>query len=84
MPSRTEINNHLRLLANKIINNRTPLLVQTLIQHEYNQKMSQLREAEEHSQSDSESDEDCYDYYGGFVYSRAISSRHKKYKVIRC
>jgi hypothetical protein len=82
MPSRIEINNHLRFLCNKLINNRTPLLIQTLIQHEYNHKINQLKEVEEQYQTDS--DEEYYECYAGFVYSRAISSRRKKYKAIKC
>lgn len=82
MPSYAEINNHIRFICNKLINSRTPLLIQTLIQHEYNHKISQLREAENQYKSDS--DEEYYDYYSGFVYSRAISSRRKKYKAIKC
>lgn len=81
MPTRTEINNHLRVIANKVIDNRTSLLVQILINHEYNEKLNQLRRVEEEEEftTDSSASEDEYDCYG-FVYKNHM---RKKYKILK-
>ncbi|KAI6213155.1 hypothetical protein M3Y94_00117300 [Aphelenchoides besseyi] len=74
---RDEIHRHLRLIANKVLDQRTPLLVQTLVCNEYNRTIIQLQQANESSSSSEDSDEDDeFDYL--CVYGRKKHKRTKR------
>jgi hypothetical protein len=66
-----------------VIDNRTALRIQTLIHHEYNEKLklAEKIDCKAESSESSGSDEENYDY---FVYAtRAFAPRRKKHKSIK-
>ncbi|KAI6220857.1 hypothetical protein M3Y99_01589400 [Aphelenchoides fujianensis] len=73
-PSRDELHHHLRVLANKPIDHRTTLLVQTVVYREYMRTVGELQQTNEQSGSSSEETSD--DEFGPLV--RVV--KRKKFK----
>ncbi|KAI6186296.1 hypothetical protein M3Y98_00117600 [Aphelenchoides besseyi] len=74
---RDQIHRHLRLIASKVLDQRTTLRVQTLVHYEYNQTIRQLQRENESSSSSEDSDEDDeFDYL--FAYRRKKHKRSKR------
>lgn len=75
-PTRDELHHHLRVLANKPIDHRTTLLVQTVVYREWSRTIGQLQQSNDNSATSS--DETSDEEFGPIV--RVVKRKKFKHK----